>query len=44
MIKNYRISTCGTVIFYTGLNCQEKELWTRMKKKLWTNDFDSKKV
>jgi hypothetical protein len=32
MIKNYRISTCGTVIFYTGLNCQEKELWTRMKK------------
>jgi hypothetical protein len=32
MIKNYRISTCGTVIFNTGLNRQEKELWIRMKK------------
>ena len=32
MIKNYHISTCGTVIFNTGLNRQEKELWIRMKK------------
>ncbi len=32
MIKNYRISTWGTVIFNTGLNRQEKELWIRMKK------------
>jgi len=37
MIKNYHISTCGTVIFNTGLNRQEdnrqeEELWIRMKK------------